>query len=140
MMIMTTWQGVITIIMAMLGTMLTRFLPFLLFPESKEPPRFITYLGTVLPYAMTGLLVVYSLKGVRLTSGCRSPAAPPSICCWYSWFSRKTASACAWHCDYLASPISYLSVITRMADCCTFRANVASPAALAFNPSNTGCT
>lgn len=56
MMIMTTWQGVITIIMAMLGTMLTRFLPFLLFPESKEPPRFITYLGTVLPYAMTGLL------------------------------------------------------------------------------------
>ena len=39
MMIMTTWQGVITIIMAMLGTMLTRFLPFLLFPESKEPPR-----------------------------------------------------------------------------------------------------
>ena len=53
----------------MLGTMLTRFLPFLLFPESKEPPRFITYLGTVLPYAMTGLLVVYSLKGVRLTSG-----------------------------------------------------------------------
>ena len=31
MMIMTTWQGVITIIMAMLGTMLTRFLPFLLF-------------------------------------------------------------------------------------------------------------
>ena len=57
------------IIMAMLGTMLTRFLPFLLFPESKEPPRFITYLGTVLPYAMTGLLVVYSLKGVRLTSG-----------------------------------------------------------------------
>ena len=69
MMIMTTWQGIITIIMAMLGTMLTRFLPFLLFPESKEPPRFITYLGTVLPYAMTGLLVVYSLKGVRLTSG-----------------------------------------------------------------------
>ena len=35
MMIMTTWQGVITIIMAMLGTMLTRFLPFLLFPESN---------------------------------------------------------------------------------------------------------
>ena len=34
MMIMTTWQGVITIIMAMLGTMLTRFLPFLLFRES----------------------------------------------------------------------------------------------------------
>ena len=69
MMIMTTWQGVVTIIMAILGTILTRFLPFLVFPESKEPPRFITYLGTVLPSAMTGLLVVYSLKGVHLTSG-----------------------------------------------------------------------
>ena len=55
MMIMTTWQGVVTIIMAILGTILTRFLPFLVFPESKEPPRFITYLGTVLPYAMTGI-------------------------------------------------------------------------------------
>ena len=59
MMIMTTWQGVITIIMAMLGTMLTRFLPFLLFPESKEPPRFITYLGTVLSIA--GGTAVYML-------------------------------------------------------------------------------
>ena len=28
-----------------------------------------TYLGTALPYAMTGLLVVYSLKGVHLLSG-----------------------------------------------------------------------
>lgn len=36
MMIMTTWQGVITIIMAMLGTMLTRFLPFLLFPNRRN--------------------------------------------------------------------------------------------------------
>ena len=42
MMIMTTWQGVITIIMAMLGTMLTRFLPFMLLHESKEQTSFIT--------------------------------------------------------------------------------------------------
>lgn len=69
MMTMTTWQGIVTILMAALGTMLTRYLPFVLFPESKEPPRFITYLGTVLPYAMTGLLVVYSLKGVHPLTG-----------------------------------------------------------------------
>lgn len=68
-MTMTTLQGIITILMAVLGTMLTRFLPFALFPESKEPPRFITYLGTVLPYAMTGLLVVYSLKGAHPLTG-----------------------------------------------------------------------
>lgn len=40
MMIMTTWQGVVTIIMAILGTILTRFLPFLVFPESKEAAAF----------------------------------------------------------------------------------------------------
>ena len=63
-MIMTTWQGVVTVLMAVLGTIITRFLPFVLFPEPKKPPHIIDYLGNVLPYAMTGLLVVYSLKNV----------------------------------------------------------------------------
>ena len=69
MMTMTVWQGVVTILMAVLGTVITRFLPFVLFPESKQPPRIVDYLGEVLPYAMTGLLVVYSLKNVRPLSG-----------------------------------------------------------------------
>lgn len=47
-----------------LGTMVTRFLPFIIFPEGKEPPEFISYLGKVLPYAVIGLLVVYCLKDV----------------------------------------------------------------------------
>lgn len=59
---MTTAQSVITIFVVALGTMLTRFLAFLIFPEGKKPPAFITYLGTVLPYAAIGLLVVYCLK------------------------------------------------------------------------------
>lgn len=46
------------------GTQLTRWLPFWLFPEKKVPPRVVTYLGSVLPAAMMGLLVVYCLKGV----------------------------------------------------------------------------
>ena len=49
---------------ALLGTMVTRFLPFLNFPEGKEPPEFIQYLGKVLPYAVIGLLVIYCLKDV----------------------------------------------------------------------------
>lgn len=49
---------------ALLGTMVTRFLPFLIFPEGKEPPEFIQYLGKVLPYAGIGLLVIYCLKDV----------------------------------------------------------------------------
>lgn len=35
-MIMTTWQGVVTVLMAVLGTIITRFLPFVLFPESRN--------------------------------------------------------------------------------------------------------
>lgn len=49
---------------ALLGTMMTRFLTFLIFPEGKEPPEFIQYLGKVLPYAVIGLLVIYCLKDV----------------------------------------------------------------------------
>lgn len=51
------------------GTVITRFLPFVLFPAGKETPKFIDYLGGKLPYASMGLLVVYCLKGVHVTSG-----------------------------------------------------------------------
>lgn len=63
-MTMTTTQSIITIIAVVLGTMVTRFLPFVIFPEGKNPPEYIRYLGTVLPYAVIGLLVVYCLKDV----------------------------------------------------------------------------
>lgn len=61
---MTITQQIVTIAVVVLGTMTTRFLPFLIFPERKEPPAVITYLGTVLPYAVIGLLVVYCMKDV----------------------------------------------------------------------------
>lgn len=50
------------------GTLITRFLPFLLFPQGKEMPRYVEYLGHTLPYATMGLLVVYCLKGVNVFS------------------------------------------------------------------------
>ncbi len=59
-------QILITIAAITLGTVATRFLPFILFPDHKEPPKIITYLGKVLPPAMMGLLVVYSLKNVSI--------------------------------------------------------------------------
>ena len=65
---MTTAQSIITILAVVLGTMITRFLPFIIFPERKEPPAYITYLGTVLPYAVIGLLVIYCLKDAVFTS------------------------------------------------------------------------
>lgn len=65
---MTTYQSVFTVVAVVLGTMTTRFLPFVAFPENKKPPAWITYLGTVLPYAAIGLLVVYCLKDAVFTS------------------------------------------------------------------------
>lgn len=59
---MTILQKILTILAVIAGTMLTRFLPFLIFPEGKTPPRYITWLGTVLPHAVIGLLVVYCMK------------------------------------------------------------------------------
>ena len=47
-------------------TMLLRFMPFLIF--RKQTPPYITYLGKVLPSAIIGMLVIYCLKDVSLTS------------------------------------------------------------------------
>lgn len=63
-MTMTITQQIITVVVVVLGTMTTRFLPFIIFPEGKEPPAVITYLGKVLPCAVIGLLVVFCLKDV----------------------------------------------------------------------------
>ena len=65
---MTTGQAVITIAAVVLGTMTTRFLPFLLFPADKPTPKYIRYLGEVLPFAVIGMLVVYCLKGTEMTA------------------------------------------------------------------------
>ena len=66
---MSVSEQIITIAVVALGTMLTRFLPFLLFPAGKPTPRYVQYLGKALPGAVFGLLVVYCLKNVGLLSG-----------------------------------------------------------------------
>ena len=66
---MSVTEQIITIAAVVLGTMLTRFLPFLLFPAGKPTPRYVQYLGKALPGAVLGLLVVYCLKNVSLLSG-----------------------------------------------------------------------
>lgn len=66
---MTVTQRVITIAMVVLGTVITRFLPFLVFPAGKETPKYIQYLGRFLPAAALGLLMVYGFKDVDVLSG-----------------------------------------------------------------------
>ena len=65
-MFLTPIQTIIMILVIAFGTMITRFVPFLLFPEKKQPPQIILYLGQVLPPAMMGLLVVYCLKDISI--------------------------------------------------------------------------
>lgn len=67
-MTMSVTQAVIMIAAVVLGTMVTRFLPFLIFPPNKPTPEYILYLGKVLPFAVIGLLVVYCLKNVSFTT------------------------------------------------------------------------
>ncbi|SDZ28891.1 Branched-chain amino acid transport protein AzlD [Evansella caseinilytica] len=66
---MSLAQQIITISVVVFGTVLTRFIPFLLFPPGKTTPPYVQYLGSVLPLAVLGLLVVYCLKDVTLLAG-----------------------------------------------------------------------
>lgn len=67
-MMMTVSQQILMIAVVVLGTMATRFLPFLIFPPGRPTPEYVKYLGRVLPAAAIGLLVIYSLKDINLLS------------------------------------------------------------------------
>ena len=75
-MLLTPVQIVITVLAVALGAITTRITPFVLFPEGKQPPEVITYLGNVLPPVMMGLLVVYCLKSVPVLT---SPHGLPEL-------------------------------------------------------------
>lgn len=57
-----------------LVTIILRFLPFVAF--RREIPPYVSYLGEVLPPAIIGMLVVYCLKDVQITS---SPFGLPEL-------------------------------------------------------------
>ena len=50
------------------GTILLRFLPFLIFRSGRGTPSYIAYLGRVLPQAIIGMLVIYCLKDMTVAS------------------------------------------------------------------------
>ena len=73
---MTITQEILTVGAVVLGTMTTRFLPFIIFPANKPIPKYIQYLGRVLPFSVIGMLIVYCLKNVSLI---KKPFALPEI-------------------------------------------------------------
>lgn len=60
---MTLQQQLITVAMCVLGTALTRFLPFLIF-AGRETPPYIRYLGRLLPAAVFSMLLLYCLRNI----------------------------------------------------------------------------
>lgn len=75
-MALTSQQSLIIIAVIALGTLLTRVLPFIMFPDNRETPKYILYLGRILPYAIMGFLIVYCLKNISLLS---SPYGIPEV-------------------------------------------------------------
>lgn len=73
---MTQTQILITILLIAVTTLLTRMLPFLLFPDHKKTPAYIEYLGKVLPFSIMGMLVVYCFKSVSVI---KWPHALPEV-------------------------------------------------------------
>lgn len=67
-------SGALVAVIALV-TAFTRFLPFLVFGK-RETPKFIAYLGRVLPFAVMGMLCVYCLKGVSFV---QAPHAIPEF-------------------------------------------------------------
>ena len=72
---MTTLEQIVTILIAGFATVLTRFLPFVIF-KGKKIPKALDYLGFALPASVFGMLVVYCLKDTVVTS---FPFALPEV-------------------------------------------------------------
>lgn len=58
---------IIMVLIMIAVTQALRFIPFLAFGGKRETPKYVEYLGKVLPYAIMGMLVVFCLKGVSIT-------------------------------------------------------------------------
>ena len=69
-------QALIIIAILAIGTAITRFLPFVFFPNAKAAPRYVHFLGKMLPTAAISLLVVYSFRDVQFLS---APHGLPEI-------------------------------------------------------------
>ena len=64
---MTDLHGILTVAVIALVTAGLRFLPFILL-RGRETPKFVAYLGKVLPFAIMGMLVIYCLRHISLTA------------------------------------------------------------------------
>ena len=57
-------------------TAVLRFIPFFIFSSERPVPKFVSYLGRVLPYSIMAMLVVYCLKGISFS---KAPFGLPEL-------------------------------------------------------------
>ena len=91
---MTAVQMGLTIAVCTAATMLTRFLPFLIFSsKEQQPPEVVRYLGRVLPAAIFGMRCWRPSRCINgSTRPCSAwPGARFAMYCWCSWCSEKAA-------------------------------------------------
>ena len=102
---MTLIQQIATVLIAGAATVLTRFLPFAAF--RKGAPAYIRYLGSVLPGAVFGLLVIYCVKDVDVMTGAHGAPEALGI--------LATAAVYLWRRDMLwailAGTLSYMALV-----------------------------
>ncbi len=90
-----TKYALIQIALMAIITAAIRFMPFALFPEGRKRPEFITYLGTVLPYAIIGMLVIYCFKDTNFLQyphGIPAVIAGVSVVLLHIWKSNTLLS------------------------------------------------
>ncbi|OTA43141.1 branched-chain amino acid transporter permease [Limosilactobacillus reuteri] len=61
---MTLTEQIISILIAAVVTMATRFIPFLIFDQSKELSPYLEELGKFLPTVIMGVLVIYCYRNI----------------------------------------------------------------------------
>ena len=69
-------HSLIIILVMGLVTLATRILPVLIFGRNEKIPKYIMYLGKVVPYTAMGLLIVYCFKDVSVV---QKPHALPEL-------------------------------------------------------------
>lgn len=69
-------HSIVLIAIMAVGTAIIRFLPFCIFRDEAKTPKALIYLGSVLPGAVMGMLVVYCFKSTVVVSW---PYALPEI-------------------------------------------------------------
>lgn len=88
---MSAWQAAVTVGVAVLATVVTRFLPYLLMPRDGSTPPFLSYLGRALAPAVFALLVVYCLRDVDLAAGSHGiPEALALLVVWATYRWRRS--------------------------------------------------